>query len=151
LAAHHRARHRPPAVAAVEPVEPPATVVRDVPAPPEGLVGAGLRLWTAIVDVYDLRPDELRILEDAGREAMLIDRMDRELESAPLVVKGSMGQPTASPMVQEIRQHRATFAQLMGKLRLPDDPEVVPKSGPAERAVKARAAANARWRRGSAS
>jgi hypothetical protein len=51
--------------------------------------------------------------------------------------------------VQEIRQHRSTFAALTGRLKLPDDPDGdVPADSAAERSVKARAAANARWRRG---
>lgn len=154
LASHMRAKH-PPAAEPVE--EPPVAVVgsddagqvsdRVVPVPPDGL-GEAQSIWRSIVNVYDLRPDELRILEDACREAQLIDRLEREISSqyAPLIVKGSMGQPVANPLVSEIRQHRMALAGLFRKLELPDDN--VSGESPAERSVKARAAANARWRRG---
>lgn len=151
LASHRRAAH--PAelveVTADSAGEPSAEPDRAVPVPPEGIVGAGLSLWRQIVNVYDLRPDELRVLEDACGEAVLIDRLRRALDDgAPLIVKGSMGQQVASPLMTEIRQHRATLAQLLGRLHLPDDPNEVSSDSPAERSVKARAAANARWRRG---
>lgn len=148
LAAHRRAAH-PPSVEAVPEPSEPMVVVRDVPPAPDGLAVRAKDLWESVVGVYDLRPDELRILEDACREAMLVDRLDRELDGAPLLVKGSMGQLVANPLVQELRQHRSTFAGLMAKLQLPDDPDQVSADSPAERTVKARAAANARWRRGS--
>lgn len=148
LASHTRAAHPAP----VRPVAAPVDVEvpdadRLVPDVPEGLSERSRTLWRSIVNVYDLRGDELRILEDACREAMLIDRLDRELEAgAPLTVKGSMGQTVASPILTEIRQHRSTLAALFAKLTLPDD-EVSP-DGMATRSTKARAAANARWRRG---
>lgn len=154
LASHQRAKH-PPAPPAVEPVvEAPVEVVepalppsdRVVPAPPDGLGDRSRDLWRQIVNVYDLRPDELRILDDACREAQLIDRLERQLEDAPLMVKGSMGQWVASPLVSEVRQHRSTLAGLLKRLDLPDDD--VSADSPAERSTKARAAANARWRRG---
>ncbi len=113
--------------------------------PPEALGPAGLKVWRSVVADYDLRPDELRILEDACREATLIDRLHHELQGAPLVVKGSMGQPTASPLVQEIRQHRQTFAALMARLKLED----IDGAAAGDRSARARAAAQARWRRGS--
>lgn len=155
LASHRRAAH-PAELADVgggragaSPGEPSAAADRAVPVPPEGIVGAGLSLWRLIVNVYDLRPDELRVLEDACGEAVLIDRLRRALDDgAPLIVKGSMGQQVASPLLTEIRQHRSTLAQLLGRLHLPDDPNEVSSDSPAERSVKARAAANARWRRG---
>ena len=54
-----------------------------------------------------------RVLEDAARVADLIERMQEELDAdAPFVMKGSMGQPTASPLVSEIRQHRGTLTLL---------------------------------------
>jgi hypothetical protein len=155
LASHRRTQHPDElAVVAVDPAaasdaEPSAAADRAIPVPPEGLGGPALTLWRQIVNVYDLRPDELRILEDACGEAMLIDRLKRELDGgAPLIVLGSMRQQVASPLLTEIRQHRGTLGQLLARLHLPDDPHEVSGDSPAERSVKARAAANARWRRG---
>jgi hypothetical protein len=136
-----KGRSEAPTAASEPEVKPPAR-----PAPPDNLGPAGEHIWREVVKVYDLRPDELRILEDACREATLIDRIHAELTEAPLIVKGSMGQPAASPLVQEVRQHRVAFAALVGRLKLPDAPEEL-LQGAENRAVKARAAANARWRR----
>lgn len=113
---------------------------------PSGFGASARRLWTTITKTYDLRVDELRVLEDACREADLIDRMHAEL-SAPdheLVVKGSMGQPVSSPLVQEIRQHRSVLQRLLGSLRLPD--ESAADVG-LEASASAREAAMARWGR----
>lgn len=109
---------------------------------PTKLGPAGGKLWRSITGSYELRPDELRVLEDACREADLIDRLEDALSTAELIVHGSQGQPVSNPLVQEVRQHRATFAALLGRLKLPDE------EAQASRSASARAAANARWRRG---
>lgn len=108
---------------------------------PKGLQVKGKRLWRDITSGYELRADELRILEDACREVDLIERLEAELSTAPLVVNGSMGQPVAQPLVQEIRQHRGVLARLLTSLKLPDDEA----AGGSDRASAARAAAIARW------
>lgn len=91
------------------------------PEPPEGLGRQAAQLWRDIVEDQELRSDELRVLEDACREVDLIERMHAELQTAPLVVKGSMGQDVANPLVQELRQHRALVARLLGALKLRDE------------------------------
>jgi hypothetical protein len=113
-------------------------------AAPSKLGAKARRVWTDINSTYDLRADELRILEDACREIDLVERLEKELAGASLIVTGSMKQPVANPLVQEIRQHRTTLKQLLGAIDLPDDPaEPAPT-----RSVRARAAAEARWKRG---
>lgn len=112
--------------------------------PPEGLGDKALVVWTEIAGNYDLRIDELRVLEDACREIDLIERLEGELLHADLIVTGSMGQPVASPLVQELRQHRGVLARLLGWLKLPD--EEAPAKGAAS--ASARQAAMARWGRG---
>jgi len=87
---------------------------------PRGLRAAGKKLWDATTTSYEMREDELAILKDACSEMDLIARMEKALESEALTVTGSMGQLVAHPLVQEIRQHRQTFAALIGKLKLPD-------------------------------
>ena len=116
------------------------------PTKPRGLNTAGAKLWRLISDPakYELRPDELRILEDACREADLIDKLEAELEFADFMVTGSQGQDVINPMIPEVRQHRATLTSMLLKLKLPDDePEQKPEANP--RSVGARNAANARW------
>lgn len=112
---------------------------------PAGLGDSGRSLWSDIAGSYDLRPDERRLLEDACREADLIDRLEAEINSPEheMVVKGSMGQPVSSPLVAEIRQHRTTLRALLGSLKLPDE-----SGAGAPRATQARDAAAARWSRG---
>ncbi|MEV7654667.1 hypothetical protein AB0O39_10895 [Streptomyces anulatus] len=112
--------------------------------PPAGLGDKALVVWTEISEGYDLRIDELRVLEDACREIDLIERLEADLQHAELIVTGSMGQPVASPLVQELRQHRGVLARLLGWLKLPD--EEAPAAG--GRSASARQAAMARWGRG---
>jgi len=120
------------------------------PRPPKGLGPAGRKLWKSICRDYELRPDELTVLESACREADLIQRLEEALKDAPLVVKGSMGQEVASPLVTEIRLHRSTQASLLKQLKIPDLEEedeepIVIRRRPMSRSDAARKAANARW------
>lgn len=109
---------------------------------PTGLQAKGRKLWDDILADFDLRPEELRILEDACREADLIDRIEKEIQTSPLTAKGSQGQPVAAPLVTEIRQHRTTLARLLGQLKLTSEGSAVAGMTTSE---KARHAANARW------
>lgn len=113
------------------------------PRMPGGLGDKAKKVWKGIVDVYELRPDELRILEDACREIDLVERLEKEISrpGAKLMMPGSMGQMVANPLVQEIRQHRAVVERLLARLKLPDEPAAAPSS----RSESARAAAQARW------
>jgi hypothetical protein len=110
---------------------------------PERLADKGGALWDSIAGTYALRPDEIRVLEDACREADLIQRLEDQLVDADLMVKGSMGQLVSSPLVSEVRQHRATLKALLGSLKLPDEAPVEDSASSA-----ARKAATARWSRG---
>lgn len=107
---------------------------------PAGIGSAGKSLWTAIEDNYELRADELRVLEDACREADLIDALSTEADGADMVVRGSQGQPVINPLISELRQHRSTLAGLLRQLKLPDE-----GASAEDRSTAARAAANSRW------
>ncbi|NYG05718.1 hypothetical protein BJ986_000205 [Phycicoccus badiiscoriae] len=93
----------------------------------------------------ELRPDEVLVLEHAARTVDLLARIDEALVSAPLTVKGSMGQIVEHPLVSESRAQRATLARLLAQLKLldSDDARVVAVAG--RRTSRARAAAQARW------
>jgi hypothetical protein len=110
---------------------------------PAGLAAAGKKLWREIADSYDLRADELRVLEDAAREADLVSVLDAGMKGASLLVRGSQGQEVINPLISELRQHRSTLASLLRQLKLPDDSA----DAAGERSTSARAAANARWSR----
>lgn len=118
------------------------TATTPKPTTPAGLEKAGRKLWTQIArsGKYELRPDELRVLEDACREADLIDDLTGALKGLPRIVRGSMGQDVINPLISELRQHRATLKSLLGALSLPDSPS---ESRP--RSVSARGAAQSRW------
>jgi hypothetical protein len=102
------------------------------------------KLWTSVTTAYELRFDELRLLEDACREVDLVERLEDELRGADLTVQGSQGQPVANPLVQEVRQHRGQLQRLLAGLNLPDEDGRAQE----QRSSSARDAANARWRRG---
>lgn len=114
------------------------------PRPPAKFGASGRRLWRTVVERYELRPDEARLLGDACREADIIERLEEALADAPLIVKGSMGQLVASPLVSEVRQHRAVLAGLLKALKLPDPPAEAERRQTAV-SEQARAAARARW------
>lgn len=122
----------------------------DIPKAPTGLRKGGKELWSSIhAKNYVLRPDELRILEDACHQADLIDEINRELRKqlrdGNFMVSGSMGQQVSNPLISEIRQHRATLTQMLAKLKLPDlDESPNTGEGPV-RGEQQRNAANSRW------
>jgi hypothetical protein len=122
------------------------------PRVPANLSPNGRRFWREMVGKYEFRPDELRILEDACREADLIDSLEVGmracLASNDMMVKGSMGQLVINPMISELRQHRATLAGLLRGLKLPDEAggELGSAAGSGERSSAARHAALVRWR-----
>lgn len=90
-------------------------------AAPDDLAAAGSKMWASIAGKYELRPDEVRILEDACREADLVDDLAGEAKFADRIVKGSQGQPVINPLISELRQHRSTLASLLRQLHLPDE------------------------------
>lgn len=114
---------------------------------PTRLGREGGLLWDSVTARHgELGPDALRLLTDACREADLVQRLEDELRDEPLMVRGSQGQLVASPLVSEVRQHRAVLAGLLKALRLPQT------AGDAKRdeqmaSEQARAAARARWDR----
>lgn len=113
------------------------------PSAPRGLKVAGRKLWSSIAGTYQLRPDELRILEDAAFEADLIEVLKSAGEDSLVRVRGSQGQDVIDPVISELRQHRATLSRLIAQLKLPDvDQPVAARPG---RATSARAAAQSRW------
>ncbi|SNY84147.1 hypothetical protein SAMN04244553_3600 [Nocardia amikacinitolerans] len=113
-----------------------------VPAP-DGLGSSGTALWFGIANDYELRSDELRILEDACREADLIDALADRLEHEDLLITGSQGQTVINPLVGELRQHRSVLSTLLQRLKLSGDDG----DSPEERSAQMRSLANRRWKR----
>lgn len=123
----------------------------DMPTPPAGLGLAGEKFWTDTLAEYELVPHERVILEDCCREIDMIARLEAAVQDADLIVMGSMKQPVISPLVPELRQHRATVVSLIRALRfdrVTSDDTSAQGHGvvlPMTRAEAARRAANARW------
>ena len=119
------------------------------PDPPAGLKEAGLRLWNSILDAgYELRPDELCVLEQAAKTADVISRLERAAEVSELTAFGSQRQVIIHPVITELRQYRAVLARLLAQLALPDIDEDVDETDVAVRNAirwRARKAARARW------
>jgi hypothetical protein len=116
------------------------------PIPPFGLANGGLNFWHEIADDFELRSDELRLLEAACRTLDELTLIQRELSGANLVCTGSQGQDVANPLLAAAISHRRTFAAMVRQLALPD---IDGETGETSNALseKRRAAANTRWDR----
>lgn len=114
-------------------------------AAPKGLGAGGSALWREVVGKYDLRADELVVLEGACRATDRIAAMEEERDGR-VTATGSMGQLVVHPLVGEIRAHEAQVASMLARLKLPDDPAgAVSSGGEQPRSTQARAAAQSRW------
>jgi hypothetical protein len=109
---------------------------------PRGLGTAGKRLWASVTADYELDPVEVEVLREAANTLDELDTINRALRDAPATVSGSKGQPVTNPLFAEARAHRLVLNKLLGSLDLPDGEEQ-PESWTT---VRARAAAQARWR-----
>lgn len=119
---------------------------RRVPAAPAGLGAQGKTLWKSVVADFELTPAESRLLAQACRAADELDRLTAELDQAPTVVAGSMGQAKPNPLFAEVRHHRTQLAALLKQLDLIGAEDEADKNQTAS--VKAMRAARARWGQG---
>ncbi len=111
---------------------------------PLGLEARGGALWDDITTAWELRADEFRILEHASRTLDDLDRLQKALVSADLIVQGSQRQPRRSPLIAEVRAHRELLSRLLRQLDLPDVQEPAQRSA---ESLRKSAAAHARWDR----
>ena len=109
--------------------------------PPASLSTAGRALWGDVVAKYDLRVDELAVLESACKTADMIATLDKEWDALgkPFLTRGSMGQDVIHPLIGERRAQQSQLAKLLGQLKLPDD------SSGAAAPNQQRDAAQSRW------
>jgi hypothetical protein len=119
---------------------------------PAGLDAAGKKLFKDVTGTFDFEeePDKLTLLVQACKVADVIAELDDVAAEAPLIVKGSQGQPVISPFIAEARVQRALLAQLLGRLGLPENNANEDKLAErwARRSAAGRTAARARWNRG---
>lgn len=107
---------------------------------PESLDQHGVDLWNAVAAKYDLRPDELRTLEDACAATDMLAEFTRVWvdEGRPYISRGSMGQEVEHPLIGSIDKQRKARQAFIRQLKLPDDPSGVKPN-------QQRDAANSRW------
>ncbi len=94
----------------------------NVPKPPSGTKAAGRRLWSSIVEAYELDEHELVMLRQAIRTVDLLDALQAEVDAAGVVVASPQGERT-HPAVVELRQQRIALARMLAALRLPQGAE----------------------------
>lgn len=90
--------------------------------PPAGTKAAGRRLWSSIVDDYDLDEHELVLLREAVRTVDLLADLDVLVKRDGPIVDTPQG-PRAHPAAVEARQQRIALARLLAALRLPSGEE----------------------------
>ncbi len=110
------------------------------PKPSKPLGPTGRALWSNVVGKYDLRIDELTVLEQACKTVDTIAKLDKNWSDRgePFITEGSMGQEVIHPLIGERRTQQASLARLLAQLKLPDD-----LAG--ERPNQQRDAAQSRW------
>ncbi|RIR96183.1 hypothetical protein D2E50_00775 [Mycobacteroides abscessus] len=99
--------------------EAPETHIR-VPRAPNGLQRRGRQLWRDLHTMVEFEPHRMVLVEDACREADVIDRLQKSLDKSDLRVKGSNQQQVAAPELAELRLHRNTLSSLLKALSIPD-------------------------------
>ena len=97
-------------------------MTKQKPKAPESLESAGVAVWDSIVDVYDLRPDELLTLEDICGATDTLVALEKEWRDngRPVITRGSMGQEVEHPLIGSIDKQRKTRNTLWRQLKLPD-------------------------------
>ncbi|BDB59566.1 hypothetical protein [Rhodococcus sp. RDE2] len=90
------------------------------PKPPTGTRAAGRRLWSAVVDDYELAEHELQILREAVRTVDLIDALHKVAGAEGPLAESSQG-IRVHPALVELRQQRITLARLLAALNIPSE------------------------------
>lgn len=110
---------------------------------PAGLGAAGRALWRGTTADFEFSAPELALLAEACRVADRLAAIAGELDGAEMVVKGSMGQAKAHPLLAAAALQGKALEALVRGLALPVGEEAEGR----HRSPSARDAALARWRR----
>lgn len=78
----------------------------------------GRRLWSSVVDDYQLEEHEAALLVEAVRTVDLLDLLDARVRDEGPIVASPQG-PKANPAAVEAGQQRIALAPLLAALRLP--------------------------------
>ncbi|MGH4012912.1 MAG: hypothetical protein ACRDSL_03040 [Pseudonocardiaceae bacterium] len=116
------------------------------PRAPAGLGTAGRNLWREVLAEFEVPPDGQVLLVQAARTLDELERLREALAAAGVMSTGSAGQPVASPLLGEIRAHRALLGKLLEQIALPDqDDQPAPTAVQRQASDRARKAAQTRW------
>lgn len=69
----------------------------------------------------DFYPEKLACLEHAAKVADVVEGLERESASQPLIVLGSTRQQTINPLISEARFQRGLLVSLLSKLNFVDE------------------------------
>jgi hypothetical protein len=83
-----------------------------------GLRASGRRLWSSVLDDYELEEHERAMLLEACRSLDLLDELDKAVRRDGAVVSSPQGE-RAHPAAVEARQQKIALARLLAALRLP--------------------------------
>lgn len=92
--------------------------MNDAPAVPGDLAPAGARLWSSVVDDYELEEHEMSLLLQACRTVDVLDELAAAVERDGVLVEGPSGQ-RSRPAAIEARLQRIALARVLAALRLP--------------------------------
>jgi hypothetical protein len=110
---------------------------------------AGEAFRRDVLSVWELSGPELRLLDQAASTLDVLAELEATVETDGMMVAGSAGQLVLHPAIAEARQQRLAFGRLVSQIDLPD-PDAEGDAGATvwtPEAVRARRAAQARWRR----
>jgi hypothetical protein len=88
------------------------------PEPPVDLADAGRRLWSSVLDDFELGEHEVQLLVSACRCADTIEGLDALVAQEGLMSESSQGS-RVHPAVVEARSQRLAFARLLAALNVP--------------------------------
>lgn len=90
-----------------------------VPKPPAGTRSSGRRLWSSILEEYELEEHEVVLLKEMVRCVDLLDELAKIAQRDGTIVPGPALTTRVHPALVEARQARITLARLSAALRLP--------------------------------
>jgi hypothetical protein len=89
---------------------------------PSDLNAPGRALWedvsAGVAEGWKLDAKDYAYLTQAAKAADMAARLQRRIDREGVVVKGSMGQRVAHPLLREARLHRALVVAAVGKVEL---------------------------------
>lgn len=116
-----------------------------VPKPPRSLKVRGRKLWREITATFEFDAQEMPLLLEVCRTLDTIDDLSAAVEADGTMTTGSQGQKVVNPAVAELRQQQASFGRLLTMMNL--DAAAAGSSIAKLTTVRAKTAANARWKR----